>query len=47
MKDKPQVAGFINYFLTNVDDVIGDVGYFPVSDETMAASVQAWLDAVK
>jgi phosphate transport system substrate-binding protein len=47
MKDKPQVAGFINYFLANVDDVIGDVGYFPVSDEAMEASIQAWLDAVK
>lgn len=28
---KPQVAGFISYFLTNVNDVIGDVGYFPAS----------------
>jgi phosphate transport system substrate-binding protein len=32
MQEKPQVAGFINYFLTNVDSVISEVGYFPASE---------------
>ncbi len=27
--EKPQVADFIAYYLNNVNDVIGDVGYFP------------------
>ena len=29
MAEKPQVAAFINFYLTNVNDVIGPVGYFP------------------
>jgi len=47
MKEKPQVAAFINYYLTNVNDLITEVGYFPASDEAMRASRLAWLDAVK
>ena len=31
MQSKPQVAAFINYFLTYVNDEIMDVGYFPAS----------------
>jgi phosphate transport system substrate-binding protein len=33
MQEKPQVAAFINYFLTNVNDLVGEVGYFPASDD--------------
>jgi ABC-type phosphate transport system substrate-binding protein len=29
MKDKPQVAGYMNYTLTNLEKVIKAVGYFP------------------
>lgn len=47
MKAKPQVASFINFYLTNVSDIIGEVGYFPASEEAMQASRQAWLDAMK
>ena len=47
MKEKPQVAAFINYYLTNVDDEIGDVGYFPASQENLDAAKQAWIDASK
>lgn len=47
MKEKSQVASFINYYLTNVNDVIQEVGYFPASDEALQASRQAWLDAMK
>ena len=47
MKSKPQVAAFLNYYLTNVDDVIQEVGYFPASEEALNASKQAWLDAMK
>jgi phosphate binding protein len=45
MADKPQVAAFINYFLTYVNDEIIDVGYFPASAEALDAARQAWLDA--
>ncbi len=47
MKEKPQVAAFINFYLTNVNDVIGDVGYFPASEEALKASRMAWLEAMK
>jgi phosphate transport system substrate-binding protein len=46
MQEKPQVAAYVNYFLTNVNDVILDVGYFPASDEILDAAKQSWLDAV-
>jgi len=47
MQDKPQVAAFINYYLTYASDEIGDVGYFPLSSEALDASKQAWLDAMQ
>jgi phosphate transport system substrate-binding protein len=47
MQSKPQVAAYINFFLTNVNDLIVDVGYFPASDEAINASMQAWLDAMQ
>ena len=43
---KPQVAGFINFYLTFVNEEILDVGYFPASAEALDAARQAWLDAV-
>ncbi len=47
LKEKPQVAAYINYFLTNVNDVITEVGYFPASEEALNGAKQAWLDAMK
>lgn len=47
MKAKPQVAGFINYFLTNVNSLIEDVGYFPASQEKMQSTYQNWISAVE
>jgi phosphate binding protein len=46
LNEKPQVAQFINYYLTNVNDEISDVGYFPASDEILNASRMAWCDAM-
>jgi phosphate transport system substrate-binding protein len=46
MNSKPQVAAFINYYLTFVNDEITDVGYFPASEEALNESRQLWLDAV-
>ena len=47
MQSKPQVAGYINFFLTFVNEEIGDVGYFPASDQALDESKQAWLDAME
>lgn len=46
MLDKPQVAEFINFYLTNVDDEIIDVGYFPASSEALNRARQNWLNAM-
>ncbi|MFN8379755.1 MAG: PstS family phosphate ABC transporter substrate-binding protein [Anaerolineae bacterium] len=46
MQEKPQVADFINFYLANINDVIGNVGYFPASVEALNEAKQAWLDAV-
>jgi phosphate binding protein len=46
MKEKPQVAAYINYFLSNVNDLIVDVGYFPASAAALDEAKQKWLDAM-
>ncbi len=43
LQAKPQVADYINFFLTYVNDVILDVGYFPASVEAIDQARQAWL----
>jgi phosphate transport system substrate-binding protein len=45
MAEKPQVAAFINFFLSYVDEEIESVGYFPASVEALDGAKQAWLDA--
>ena len=35
MQEKPQVAAFINFYLTNVNDEVVDVGYFPASTDAL------------
>ncbi|HSV86894.1 MAG TPA: phosphate ABC transporter substrate-binding protein PstS family protein [Levilinea sp.] len=47
MQEKPQVAAFINFYLSNVNEIITEVGYFPASDDALDAARQAWLDAMK
>lgn len=42
VQEKPQVAGFIQYYLQNVNTLIGDVGYFPASDAALNRAV-LWL----
>ncbi|MGC9468369.1 MAG: PstS family phosphate ABC transporter substrate-binding protein [Anaerolineae bacterium] len=46
MSQKPQVAAFINFFLTFVNEEIVDVGYFPASEQALIAAKQAWLSAM-
>jgi phosphate transport system substrate-binding protein len=42
MKEKPQVAAFIYFYLSNVDKEIVDVGYFPAPDAALKESMDAW-----
>ena len=45
MRDHPQVADFISYYLTHVNEVILDVGYFPASAEALAKARSKWKRA--
>ncbi len=45
MREQPHVAAFINYYLTNVNDVIRNVGYFPASAAALEEARQAFLSA--
>jgi phosphate transport system substrate-binding protein len=47
MQQKPQVAAFINFYLTNVDEEVRAVGYFPASKEALESAKQNWLEAMK
>jgi phosphate binding protein len=46
LKEKPQVAAFIYFYLQNVNDNISDVGYFPAPEADLQASIDAWTAAV-
>lgn len=45
MKEKPQVAAFINFYLTHVNEEVVRVGYFPASDTALEQARQGWLVA--
>ena len=47
MQEKPQVAAFIYFFLTQVNNEIGDVGYFPANNEVLSNAMSAWEAAIK
>jgi len=46
MQDKSQVAAFIYFYLTNVNDEILDVGYFPASQALLDEALDTWHQAV-
>ena len=46
MQEKPQVAAFINFYLTFVNEEVLSVGYFPASEDALNAAKQNWLAAV-
>ncbi|MBL8134780.1 MAG: PstS family phosphate ABC transporter substrate-binding protein [Anaerolineae bacterium] len=46
MAEKPQVAAFVVYYLTYVNDLIDEVGYFPASDEALNAAKTAVSEAL-
>ncbi len=43
--ERPQVGAFINFYLTNVNDEIIDVGYFPASAASLDAAKAGLLSA--
>lgn len=45
LKEKPQVAAFIYFYLSNVNDNISDVGYFPAPATDLQASMDTWMTA--
>ncbi|MBN2618121.1 MAG: PstS family phosphate ABC transporter substrate-binding protein [Spirochaetales bacterium] len=47
MKNKPQVAAFIAYYLAHVNDEITRVGYFPANESELMNGKNAWLEANK
>ncbi len=47
MQAKPQVAAYINFFLSFVNEEILSVGYFPASQAALEVAMQSWLDAMK
>jgi len=46
MQEKPEVATFIDYYLTHMNEVITEVGYFPASDAAIADARRNWLAAM-
>jgi len=47
IKEKPQVAAYLYFFLTHVNDEIKDVGYFPANDAALSGAMDALMAAVK
>jgi phosphate transport system substrate-binding protein len=45
MAEKPQVADFINFYLTFVNEEVISVGYFPASDAALNQAKVNWLNA--
>jgi phosphate transport system substrate-binding protein len=46
LTEKPQVAAFVNFYLSFANEEVTEVGYFPASDEALNASKQALLDVI-
>jgi len=46
LQQKPQVAAFVYFYLTRVNEVIGEVGYFPARQDALDAGVQAWMESL-
>ena len=46
MAEKPQVASFVNFYLTFVNEEVIDVGYFPASPAALDAAKSGFLGAM-
>jgi phosphate binding protein len=45
MQEKPQVAAFIYFYLSNVNDNILDIGYFPAPEADFTTAMDSWTSA--
>ena len=45
LKEKPQVAAFVYFYLSTVNDNISDIGYFPAPEADLQAAMDAWMTA--
>lgn len=45
MREHPQIAAFVSYYLDHVSDVIVDVGYFQASEHALSNARDEWLRA--
>jgi phosphate transport system substrate-binding protein len=45
MAEKPQVAAFVNFYLSFVNEEVVDAGYFPASEEVLNAAKQSFVNA--
>ena len=43
LKEKPQVAAFVYFYLSTVNDNISDIGYFPAPEADLQAAMDAWM----
>ncbi|WP_422477478.1 PstS family phosphate ABC transporter substrate-binding protein [Pleomorphochaeta sp. DL1XJH-081] len=46
MREKPQVAAFIDFYLSYVDEEVIGVGYFPANEAALEKGRAAWLEAM-
>jgi phosphate transport system substrate-binding protein len=46
IKTKPQVEAFVNYYLSNVQNEIIDVGYFPTSETNLIKAQKTFMQAL-
>jgi phosphate binding protein len=46
MASKPQVAEYINFYLSYVNEEVRGVGYFPAAEEALNTARNNWLDAM-
>ena len=47
MRSKPQVAAFVNFFLTYGEEEAADVGYFPAPAARVAAAKERWVEIME
>ena len=50
MAEKPEVAAFLNFLLTHVNEEIDEVGYFPAAADVLDGAVgknERWKTSVK
>ena len=47
MQEKPQVAAFVAFYLTYVNEEIKAVGYFPANEEALTGAKEKWLEAME